>query len=129
MLKKQNWLIDLFMMIFTLGTYIVIPAYSLKLFEKGKWYSNYKYWLFGILLFFLPATIMLVILVIQMTVEVAKKAKIDGGYIYENPYVWIGLLIVPIIGWCLFIVMYLYLQFSIVLQIKKGVFNEIEKRA
>ena len=36
MLKKQNWVIDLFMMLFTFGTYIVIPAYSLKLFEKNK---------------------------------------------------------------------------------------------
>lgn len=129
MLKKQNWIIDLFMMFFTFGTYIVIPAYSLKLFEKNKWYSNYKYWLFGALLFFFPVVIMSIILVVQMTVSVANKARIDGGYIYENPYIWIGLLIVPVIGWCLLIVMYLYLQFSIVLQIKNGVFNEIEKRA
>lgn len=129
MLKKQNWVIDLFMMLFTFGTYIVIPAYSLKLFEKNKWYSNYKYWLFGTLMFLLPVIIMLIVLVIQMTVAVASKAKIDGSTIYENPYIWIGLLIVPIIGWCLFIVMYLYLQFSIVFQIKNGVFSEIEKRA
>ena len=129
MLKKQNWIIDLFMMFFTFGTYIVIPAYSLKLFEKNKWYSNYKYWLFGALLFFFPVVIMSIILVVQTTVSVANKARIDGGYIYENPYIWIGLLIVPVIGWCLLIVMYLYLQFSIVLQIKNGVFNEIEKRA
>ena len=31
LLKKENWLMILIMMIFTFGGYIVIPAYLLKL--------------------------------------------------------------------------------------------------
>lgn len=121
MLKKENWFIYFIMMIFTFGGYIIIPASQLRLFQKDKWYSNYKYWLFGALALFLPVIIMLVVLVIEMTVEVALKLKVDGSDIYGNPYVWIGLLIVPVIGWVLFLVMYIYLHFYIVINIKKGV--------
>ena len=121
LLKKENWIINLLMMIFTFGGYIVIPAYLLKLFEKDKWYSNYKYWLVGCLMLLFPAFIMLLILVIQMTVKVASHLKVDGSIIYENVYVWIGLLIVPVIGWCLFLVMYIYLHFSIIIGIKNNV--------
>lgn len=121
MLKKENWFIYFIMMIFTFGGYIIIPASQLKLFQKDKWYSNYKYWLFGALALFLPVFIMLVVLVIEMTVEVALKLKVDGSDIYGNPYVWISLLIVPVVGWVLFLVMYIYLHFYIVINIKKGV--------
>lgn len=121
MLKKENWFIYFIMMIFTFGGYIVIPASQLKLFQKDKWYSNYKYWLFGSLSLVFPVFIMLVILIIEMTVEVALKLKVDGSDIYGNPYVWIGLLILPVIGWVLFLVMYIYLHFYIVINIKKGV--------
>ncbi len=121
MLKKENWFIYFIMMIFTFGGYIVIPASQLRLFQKDKWYSNYKYWLFGALALFLPVFIMLVVLVIEMTTEVALKLKVDGSDIYGNPYIWIGLLIVPVIGWVLFLVMYIYLHFYIVINIKKGV--------
>ena len=121
MLKKENCFIHFIMMIFTFGGYIIIPASQLNLFQKDKWYSNYKYWLFGALALFLPVFIMLVVLVIEMTVEVALKLKVDGSDIYGNPYIWIGLLIVPVIGWVLFLVMYIYLHFYIVINIKKGV--------
>lgn len=121
MLKKENWFIYFIMMIFTFGGYIVIPASQLKLFQKDKWYSNYKYWLFGSLSLVFPVFIMLVILIIEMTVEVALKLKVDGSDIYGNPYVWIGLLILPVIGWVLFLVMYIYLHFYIIVNIKKGV--------
>lgn len=121
MLKKENWFIYFIMMIFTFGGYIIIPASQLKLFQKDKWYSNYKYWLFGTLALFLPVFIMLVILIIEMTTEVALKLKVDGSDIYGNPYVWIGLLIVPVVGWVLFLVMYIYLHFYIIVNIKKGV--------
>ena len=121
MLKKENWFIYFIMMIFTFGGYIIIPASQLNLFQKDKWYSNYKYWLFGSLALFLPVIIMLVVLVIKMTVEVALKLKVDGSDIYGNPYIWIGLLIVPVIGWVLFLVMYIYLHFYIIVNIKKVV--------
>ena len=121
MLKKENWFIYFIMMIFTFGGYIIIPASQLNLFKKNKWYSNYKYWLYGTLALVLPVFVMLIILVIQMTVEVAKKLKVDGSDIYGNPYVWISLLIIPLVGWVLFIVMYIYLHFYIVINIKRDV--------
>ena len=120
MLKKENWFICFIMMIFTFGGYIFILASQLNLFKKDKWYSNYKYWLYGTLALIFPVFVMLIVLVIEMTVEVAKKLKIDGSDIYGNPYVWIGLLIIPVIGWIFFLVMYIYLQFYIVINIKKG---------
>lgn len=121
MLKKENWFICFIMMIFTFGGYIFIPASQLNLFQKDKWYSNYKYWLFGTLALIFPVFIMLIVLVIEMTVEVAKKLKVDGSDIYTNPYIWIGLLIIPVVGWILFIVMYIYLQFYIIINVKEGV--------
>ena len=121
MLKKENCFIYFINMIYTFCGYIIIPASQLNLFQKDKWYSNYKYWLFGSLALFLPVIIMLVVLVIKMTVEVALKLKVDGSDIYGNPYIWIGLLIVPVIGWVLFLVMYIYLHFYIIVNIKKGV--------
>lgn len=123
MLKKENWFIIFIMMILTFGGYIIIPAVQLNLLKKDKWYSNYKYWLYGTLALIVPVFIMLIVFIIQMTVEVAKKLKVDGSDIYGNPYVWIGLLIVPLLGWALFLVMYIYLQFYIVVNIKKGVLS------
>lgn len=120
LLKKENWIINLVMCIFTLGGYIVIPASLLNLYEKDEWYSNLKYWICGLIMLVFPVIIMLFVLAIQMTVKIAKLCKIDGENIYGNVYVWIILLIIPIIGWILFIVMYLYLHFFIILKIKDG---------
>lgn len=120
LLKKENWIINLVMCIFTLGGYIVIPASLLNLYEKDEWYSNLKYWICGLIMLVFPIIIMLFVLAIQMTVKVAKLCKIDGENIYGNVYVWIILLIIPIIGWILFIVMYIYLHFFIILKIKDG---------
>ena len=120
LLKKENWIINLIMSIFTLGGYIVIPAYLLKLYKKDKWYSNPKYWLCGAIMLFFPIMVMLIVLTIQMTVKVALYSKIEGENIYGNVYVWIVLLIIPVVGWILFIVMYFYLQFFIILKIKEG---------
>lgn len=120
LLKKENWIINLVMCIFTLGGYIVIPASLLNLYEKDEWYSNLKYWICGLIMLVFPIIIMLFVLAIQMTVKVAKLCKIDGENIYGNVYVWIILLIIPIIGWILFIVIYIYLHFFIILKIKDG---------
>ena len=127
LLKKENWVIDLLLMIFSFGAYILMPSYQLDLFEQDKWYSNSKYWLAGILLFCFPAIIMLVILVVQMTVKIAKKMNIGGKSIYDNVYIWIALLITPVIGWSLLIVMYLYLHIFIILNIKSGNVKGLEK--
>lgn len=116
LLKKENWFIIFLMMIVTLGMYVVIPAYQLKLIEKNKWYSDYRYWLCGALMFIFPVFIMLLVFIIQMTVKLAKTLHVNGDFIYNNVYVWIILLIIPVVGWVLFIVMYIYLQFSIIIK-------------
>lgn len=116
LLKKENWFIIFLMMIVTLGMYVVIPAYQLKLIEKNKWYSDYRYWLCGALMLIFPVFIMLLVFIIQMTVKLAKTLHVNGDFIYNNVYVWIILLIIPVVGWVLFIVMYIYLQFSIIIK-------------
>lgn len=124
LLKKENWFINLMMAIFTLGGYIVIPAYLLKLYEKDKWYANPKYWICGAIMLLFPVVLMLVVLALQMTVRVASYGKIEGENIYGNVYVWITLLAIPVVGWILLIVMYIYLQFFIILKIKEGAFEK-----
>lgn len=120
LLKKENSFINALLIIITFGVYSFIPAYLLGLLDKNEWYYNKKYWLFGLILFIVPAVIMLLIFIIQVNIKLANYLKINGSNIYNNPYIWITLLIIPVIGWTFIIVMYLYLEFFIIINVIKG---------
>lgn len=120
LLKKENWGVCLILTLLTEGAFTFVLGYLLKVYDKNAWYANWRYWLIGCLLFFIPAVIMLTVFTIQITVEVAKKLEVPGSEIYGLPYPWILCLIIPIIGWVLFVVMLLYIEIWPIIMLKKG---------
>lgn len=74
-------------------------------------------------IFFLIYTIiifMVTIFQIQILAQVNAKLRTPGSEIYLSPYIWILGLIIPIIGWILLIVMYLYLQIWYLVMLYRG---------
>ncbi|MDD3453066.1 MAG: hypothetical protein PHN42_02150 [Bacilli bacterium] len=120
LLKKENWFICFILMIISQGTFIFVLAYLMRLYDKKAWYYNYKYWMLGIMCLFFPALIMLIIFMIQMTCKVAASLDVPGKELYNTPYTWIVCLIVPIVGWVLFIVMLLYIIIWPFIMLKEG---------
>lgn len=108
-LKKQNWWIYLILNIVTGGLYSLSLARKLNLYDSDAWYSDYKNWMLGVFMFFFPIFIMFGIFVIQMNCKVAATLNVPGREIYNLPYSWILCVVVPIIGWALLIVMYIYI--------------------
>ena len=53
-------------------------------------------------------------------VEVAKKLNVPGSQIYALPYAWIICIIVPVVGWVLLIVMFIYLLVWPVVMLYRG---------
>ena len=60
-------------------------------------------------MFIFPVIIMFIIFVIQINCKLAFRLSVAGDKIYNLPYSWILCIVVPIIGWALLIVMYLYI--------------------
>ena len=52
---------------------------------------------------------MFIVFTIYSNVLVSKHLNISGDIFYNIPYSWIICLIVPVLGWSLFCVMYIYL--------------------
>jgi hypothetical protein len=65
---------------------------------------------------------MLMIFLIQINCAVAAKLNVSGEKIYNTPYTWIVLFIIPVIGWALLIIMslYIYIWPNIKLAQKEG---------
>lgn len=120
LLKKENWIINTLLVILSCGAFTPVLGYLMGLFKKDAWYAKFKNWLLGIVLFIIPAFIMLIVFTIQMSAKIAASLNVKGSEIYNTPYTWIGLFIIPIVGWVLFIVMYIYLQVFILIKLKDG---------
>lgn len=120
LLKKENWIVNLILLLLTQGLYIFVLAYNLKCYSKDAWYTKWPYWVFGGLCLFFPLLIMLEVFMIQMECSVAKKLNVPGEKIYNTPYTWILCMIVPIIGWTLLIVMAIYVYIWPIVMLKKG---------
>ena len=110
LLKKNNWWLYLILNILTLGLINFVVADQMNLYDKNAWYSNKKYWTIGIIFLIIPVFIMFTIFLVQMSVKVATNLEVDGYKIFNSVYTWILCLIVPIIGWIILIVMYLYIN-------------------
>ena len=52
---------------------------------------------------------MLSVFMLQISCETAAKLGVKGSEYYLSPFVWLLLLIVPIIGWTLLTVMIIYI--------------------
>ena len=119
-LKRENWWVWLFFTFITFGISNIFLAKCLDVVEDNKWYSDITNWVLGILLCIFPFFIMAVVFEIQMTINAARKLCVTGEPIYTSPYIWLILFIIPVFGWILFIVMYLYLNIWIVIKLYEG---------
>lgn len=120
LLKRQNWWIWLLLFLFGQGVGTILLGAFLDVFEKDAWYTKWYYWVIGALCLFFPFFIMLATFYIQTICAVALRLNVAGKEIYTTPYIWILCLIVPVIGWALFLIMLLYLEIDILIQLYHG---------
>ena len=120
LLKKENWKIWLLMLIFTSGMSNICLGAMLDIFDKNAWYMKGKIWLLGFLLFIIPGLVMICAVNIEYLTKVCAKLNVNGKEFYLSPYIWIILLIIPIIGWIIFIVLFLYLNIMIIVKLYQG---------
>ncbi len=118
-LKRENWWLVLFLNIITCGLFYIVLAKFMNLYDDDAWYMNKWYWIFGTLCLVIPVFIMLTVFGIQMNAKVANELDVSGSNIYNIPYTWILLFIIPVIGWILFIIMYLYIFIMPVIKLKR----------
>lgn len=119
LLKKENWWIWLLLFLFSEGTSTIVLGAMLDVFDKKAWYAKWYIWLIGVILI-LPISFMIVIFNIQISCLVAAKLDVKGQEYYLSPYVWIILLIIPILGWIVFVGLILYLTIATLVKLHNG---------
>lgn len=117
-LKKENAIIYLFLNILTFGLYTFYIAYKLDLYDKDAWYSRWYYWVLSFILGIIPGLVMFLVFSIKMGCLVSEKLNVPGKEIYTLPYSWIICLIIPILGWTLFVILYIYVHIWYVFTLK-----------
>ncbi len=120
LLKRHFWWFWLLLTIITGGISTLFLGYLLKVYEKDAWYTKWYYWVLGILLAFLPASIMLMVLIIEITVKVDAKLDVPGKEIYGLPYPWLVGAIIPIIGWTFLVILFIYVNLMYVIRLLQG---------
>lgn len=120
LLKRKNWWV--WLIFFLLGNSLIgiILSALLNTYRRDAWYANVIYWVLGTICCFFPLPIMFSVFVIQSLCMAAAKLGVPGEEIYNAPYSWILCLIVPILGWTLFIIMLLYLNIWCIISIYQG---------
>ena len=127
LLKKENRFMCCLLILLTQGIFYFPLAYLMQLLDKDAWYCNYKYWMWGTILFVAPAFVMAFIFLIQITCKVAASLQVPGEELYNSPYVWILCMITPIVGWSLLIVMLLYIEIWPMVMIWQGNLDKFAK--
>ena len=94
-------------------------AAMLDLLKKDAWYAKWYYWVIGLVLI-IPFPIMIYVLYIELTSKTASKLNVKGSEYYLSPYIWIIMIIIPFIGWIVFVGLYLYLNIAILMNLKNG---------
>ena len=117
-LKEKNFWIYVVLNVVTFGLFTFYIAYKLDLYDKSAWYYRWYYWVLGFLLGIFPGLIMFLVFSVQIGSLVSARLDVPGKEIYLPPYVWIVSLIVPILGWTLFIVLYFYVHFWYLFSLK-----------
>ena len=117
-LKEKNFWIYVVLNVVTFGLFTFYIAYKLDLYDKSAWYYRWYYWVLGFLLGIFPGLIMFLVFSVQIGSLVSAKLDVRGKEIYLPPYVWIVSLIVPILGWTLFIILYFYVHFWYLFSLK-----------
>ena len=119
-LKRENWWVWLLLMLFSSGNSTIVLGALLDVYDKNAWYANKWYWIIGILCFIFPAFIMLSIFILQITCQTAAKLGVKGSEYYLSPYIWLLLLIIPVIGWTLLSVMVIYINIWTLVALHNG---------
>lgn len=117
-LKEKNFWIYVVLNVVTFGLFTFYIANKLDLYDKSAWYYRWYYWVLGFLLGIFPGLIMFLVFSVQIGSLVSAKLDVPGKEIYLPPYVWIVSLIVPILGWTLFIILYFYVHFWYLFSLK-----------
>lgn len=120
LLRKENWFVYVFVTLVGQGIFTFALAHDLGLYEKGAWYTKWYYWVLGTVFFIFPALIMFAVLSISLQIKICKALNVKGEEIYSLPYPWILSLIVPILGWSIFIVMIIHIYYYPAVCIYKG---------
>lgn len=118
-LKKENWWIWLILFLFSETTSTLVLGALLDVYDKNAWYAKWKNWIIG-LIFIIPIFVMLYTFIIEITSKTSAKLGVKGSEYYLSPYIWIILLIIPIIGWIGFAALYLYLNIAIIVKLYNG---------
>lgn len=119
-LSREYWWVWLLMLLFGGGMNVVMLGILLDIYQKDAWYAKGKYWLIGILCFFIPALIMMGIFCIESLCKVAAKLEVPYYDYYLSPYLWILLIIFPIIGWFFTGILLLYLNIMVLVKLYQG---------
>lgn len=109
-LKEDNWWIWLLLALFSSGSSTLVLGALLDVYDEKAWYANKWNWIAGLVCLIFPFFIMTLVFYLQITCKTAAKLDVKGSDYYLSPYVWLLLLIVPLIGWVLIFVLILYLH-------------------
>ncbi|MDD2377878.1 MAG: hypothetical protein PHD10_02415 [Bacilli bacterium] len=141
-LKKENWWIWLMLLILSQTTSVLVLGALVDVYDKKSWYAKGKYWywaLLSVLIIFLlvPKSLveslavalslsimipymMVMVLYVQILCLTAAKLEVPGKEIYLSPYIWLLCLIVPILGWTMLVVMFIYLIIWTIVMLYRG---------
>ena len=119
-LKKENYWIWILLFFFSGGCSNVVLGALLDVFDKNAWYAKPKNWILGFVCLIIPFFVMMLVFYIEILSKTNAKLKTPGKEIYLSPYIWILYLIVPIIGWIIFLVQIIYLSIWPIVMIYKG---------
>ena len=133
-LKRENWWFWLFLQIVSQGSSLFVMGALLDVYDRKAWYAKWKNWFIPSVIWFiicvlmfifgkininlfqiistiiLPAMIMYFILDIQVMCQIAAKLNVPGKELYLSSYIWLICIIIPIIGWIMLAVMFIYLE-------------------
>ncbi len=119
-LKKQNYWIWILLTLFTLGSSNIVLGALLGVFNKKSWYAKPKNWIIGLLCLIFPFFIMAIVFELQIVCLTNARLNTPGKELYLSPYIWLLCLIVPILGWIIFLVLIIYLHIWPIVMLYNG---------
>ena len=142
LLKKPYGLLWLLLSIFTNNLSAFLLGSLLNVYDKNAWYKKCSTWIIGFLIgillllnisfsshsfyviyliyVFLPNIFLIFIWNIQISVKISEKLNVPGKEVYGLPYSWIICFIIPIVGWILLLVMFIYTRYYYIIKILDG---------
>lgn len=119
-LRRKYWFICFLFNLVSLGMFTFYIGKKLDVYEKDAWYFNLSFWIISFLLGIIPSIFLFILFNIEIGCKVCKKLSVPFEKYYSYPYIWILFLIIPVVGWSLFIVLYIYVHFWYILYLKRG---------